>query len=136
MAKPQTGSPIPTNLRRLRQARGLTQAQLAEASDVADATLSRIERGRFAPSQDLLTRLAAALETSEASLLARDRPDPKPKLRQCEAKLVAVVKNWDDSAVDDLVRALKLIVSAADRNAGPAEKPTSPRRRARNLIAR
>src|SRR5260370_24177604 len=44
-----------------RRALNLTQAQLAERSGVAQAEISRIERGRKSPTMDTYSRLAAAL---------------------------------------------------------------------------
>lgn len=52
----------------LREARGLTQEQLAAASGVSRVQISRLERGHFAPRMDSLQRLAAALGVSIAQL--------------------------------------------------------------------
>lgn len=120
-------SPIPGNLRRLRLAAGLKQADLAELADVTDATISRIERGRLAPSQDLLRRLAEAIDGTEADLVARVGVPKKPTLRPAEARLLAVVRGWEDPAIDDLVRGVKLIAVAAARSGGLPRKPTSRR---------
>jgi transcriptional regulator with XRE-family HTH domain len=124
-------SPIPGNLRQLRLDGGLKQAELAEASGVTDATISRIERGRFAPSQDLLRRLAGALGATEADLVARERTTKAPALRRAEATLLAVVRNWEEAAIDDLVKGLRLITAAAVRSGGSPRKPTSPPGRGR-----
>lgn len=132
MRVPAPKSPIPQNLRRLRLVAGLKQAQLAELADVTDATISRIERGRFAPSQDLLRRLAQAVRATEADLVARNMTAKKPTLRPAEARLLASVRGWDEPAIDDLVRALQLIIAASLRSAGPARKPRgSPGRASR-----
>lgn len=124
-------SPIPGNLRQLRLDGGLKQAELAEASGVTDATISRIERGRFAPSQDLLRRLAGALGATEADLVARVRTTKAPALRRAEATLLAVVRSWEEAAIDDLVKGLRLITAAAVRSGGSPRKPTSPPGRGR-----
>jgi transcriptional regulator with XRE-family HTH domain len=113
-----TTSPIPLNLRRLRQEAGLTQSQVAEAAEVADATISRIERGRFLPTQDLLERLASAVEASAAELLARQPKPRKSSLRPCEARLLATVRGLDDGQVDDVTRGIKLLL-AVGRRTGP-----------------
>lgn len=123
-------SPIPGNLRRLRLAAGLNQAQVAELADATDATISRIERGRFAPSQDLLRRLAEAVGATEADLVARAGTPKRAALRPAEARLLAAVRGWDESAVDDLVRGMKLIAAASARSGSPQRKPTSRSRRA------
>jgi len=45
-----------------RRARHLTQEQLAERSGVAQAEISRVERGRKSPTLDTYSRLAVALQ--------------------------------------------------------------------------
>jgi transcriptional regulator with XRE-family HTH domain len=132
MRSPPLKSSIPQNLRRLRLAAGLTQAQLAELAEVTDATLSRIERARFAPSQDLLQRLAKAIGATEADLVARQNAEKKPTLRPAEARLLATVRGWDDAAIDDLVKGTRLIAGAFARSEGPLRKPSGrpgPKRR-------
>ena len=57
------------NVKRLRLAAGLTQAQLAERANIGLATLQRIERAEGSASIDKLEALAAALNTTPASLL-------------------------------------------------------------------
>lgn len=56
-------------LRALRQARGMTLQQLAEASQCSRSFLSMLERGQTDVSATLLQRLAAAFELSAADLL-------------------------------------------------------------------
>ncbi|MBX3221919.1 MAG: helix-turn-helix transcriptional regulator [Labilithrix sp.] len=107
---------------RLRQARidaGLTQAELAERAGVADATLSRIERSRLVPSIALTTRIAAALGVSVDGLVGTSAPmSTKPRgLRRAETKLLATVRDMDESVVDDINRGIRLIVAAARRSA-------------------
>jgi len=113
---PTTSSPIPQNLRRLRQQAGLTQGQVAEVADVADATISRIERGRFLPTQKLLARLAEAVGASPAELVARHPKPKKAAVRGCEARLLAAVRGLDDGQVDDIVRAIKLLLAVGRRS--------------------
>jgi putative transcriptional regulator len=56
-------------LKRLRERRGLTQAQLATRIGVHRVTVATWETGRYRPSIDLLPRLAKALKVSVADLL-------------------------------------------------------------------
>ena len=53
---------IGNKVRRLRQAKGLKQSELAELVGVEDKTISRIEVGGNYPSLDLLVRMSTALE--------------------------------------------------------------------------
>lgn len=57
-------------IKRLREGRGLTQAQLAERLNVSDRTVSKWETGRGYPDITLLSPLAAALGVSLAELFA------------------------------------------------------------------
>jgi transcriptional regulator with XRE-family HTH domain len=54
-----------------RDARGWSQAGLAEHSGVAKATISKIERQEMSPSAGILVRLAAAFDLTLAGLLLR-----------------------------------------------------------------
>lgn len=56
-------------IRRARLARGLTQAGLAELSDITDETVSRLERGAFEPSLSTLVAVARALDATLEELL-------------------------------------------------------------------
>ena len=70
-------------LRELRLARGMTQAQLAEKSQVTPTYVGRLESGGAAPGIDLVDRLATALGTSVADLMpASDPPDKLEILRR------------------------------------------------------
>lgn len=48
-------------IRRLRERRGLTQAELAELAGTGQAAIARIESGKAVPKLDLLARIASAL---------------------------------------------------------------------------
>ena len=59
------------NLRRLREAAGLTQVELSERVGVKQGSLSAWERGEAMPSVSNLLRLCAVLNTSADELLGR-----------------------------------------------------------------
>ncbi len=50
-----------TTLKEIREARGLTQAQLAEMVGVSRKTINTVENGVFVPSTVIALKLAAAL---------------------------------------------------------------------------
>ena len=52
---------LSNRLRALREARGLTQAQLASAIGVSRKTVNTVENGVFVPSTIIALKLAAAL---------------------------------------------------------------------------
>ena len=58
-------------LREERRAAGLSQRELAERTNVSNAYLSQVERGRHEPSLRVLTSVASTLGVSLESLLAR-----------------------------------------------------------------
>jgi transcriptional regulator with XRE-family HTH domain len=55
-------------IRQLRRKRGLTQASLAEDTDLTAATLSLIERGQANPTWDTVSKIAAGLDVSMGEL--------------------------------------------------------------------
>ncbi|MDP2307571.1 MAG: helix-turn-helix transcriptional regulator [Pseudomonadota bacterium] len=61
-------SRVGERVRRLRTARGLTQAELAEKALLATQTLSRVERGDQGASLESLERIAVALGEPIAAL--------------------------------------------------------------------
>ncbi|MGK3974145.1 helix-turn-helix domain-containing protein [Sorangium sp. So ce118] len=77
---------MPAGSRRLRQQRGITQKQLAEAADIELRTMQAIEVGRQSMSLGTLVRLANALDVSPGVLLRsaempeikRGRPRRRP----------------------------------------------------------
>ena len=55
------GKIVGENIRRLREAKGLTQEQLAGEADIAMRHLGRIERGEGNPTVEMLGKLADVL---------------------------------------------------------------------------
>jgi transcriptional regulator with XRE-family HTH domain len=66
---------IGERVRLFRVLRKYTQAQVGLACGVRQGTISKIEKDRYAPSADLLARLAQALECEVAVLTAPPPPD-------------------------------------------------------------
>ena len=60
---------FPQNLKRLREARGLSQRQLARKIFVSQAALSAWERGQKTPQIDRLCDIAAALGCKPSKLI-------------------------------------------------------------------
>jgi transcriptional regulator with XRE-family HTH domain len=65
------------HLRRLREAKKLSQQELADLADLAKKTITRIENGNTAATNDLMISLARALTISLKELV--DFPLPKEK---------------------------------------------------------
>ncbi|MBR5868601.1 MAG: helix-turn-helix domain-containing protein [Clostridia bacterium] len=76
------------NIRNLRAARGMTQAQLADRLHVVRQTVSKWEKGLSVPDADLLSRLAEALDTTVSVLLGETlTPADTPTVAELAAKL-------------------------------------------------
>ena len=60
-----------TNLRRARNAKGMSQEDLAYEADVSRSYLSQLEKGVFYASLRTIGRLAAALGVEPSKLLVR-----------------------------------------------------------------
>ena len=107
MAQPEP--PLGPAIRKRRLQLGMTQADLAAKADIADETVSRIERGRMTPSVEIAEKVASALRTTLSDLRVR-RPVKEPGMRPCEARLLALVRDLDETWVDDVTRALKILL--------------------------
>jgi transcriptional regulator with XRE-family HTH domain len=57
------------NLRRLRNAKGVSQDELAHEANVSRSYLSQLEKGTFYASLNIVGRLSAALDVEPAELL-------------------------------------------------------------------
>lgn len=64
-----------TNLRRLRIAKGLSQASMAKQLGVSGASVSGWEKGRVRPKEDRLSELASLLSVPVSQILVDPQPD-------------------------------------------------------------
>ena len=62
------------NLRRLRNARGLSQDELAAESEMSRSYLAQIETGKWHVSLKIIAKLAAALRVEPAEFFRRSLP--------------------------------------------------------------
>jgi transcriptional regulator with XRE-family HTH domain len=74
-------------LHEARSSRGLTLEQLAAATGVSRAMISRIERGESSPTAALLGRLCAGLDITMSSLFQALEPKPSPLARKRDQPL-------------------------------------------------
>ena len=62
--------PLPKNIKKIREKKGLSQDRLAKLADVANNTIIKIEQGENAnPTLDTLKKIAKALEVSIDDLI-------------------------------------------------------------------
>ena len=106
-------------VRRFRVAAGLTQAQLAERVEAAVETISRIERGKLAPSVDLLGRIAKAVGTTIDELLASKPGKKASGVRASVQRVVALLDPLTDAEVDDVRRSIKALLTIGGRISRP-----------------
>ena len=81
------------NIRTLRTAKGMSQAELADKLHVVRQTVSKWEKGLSVPDAESLTRLAEALDTTVSALLGETIPPPTadgPTLSALAEKLEAL----------------------------------------------
>jgi transcriptional regulator with XRE-family HTH domain len=64
------------NLRVLREARGFSQEDLADAAGIDRTYVSSLERSVYSATLDVIERIAEALEVDPAELLRGDRSAP------------------------------------------------------------
>lgn len=74
-------TPLSLRVKELREAKGMTQAELAERAGIRRATLSAIENGQTTGIDfDVLERLARALDVEHAGFLIVDPRAPEPRI--------------------------------------------------------
>lgn len=67
-------------IKRMRQNRGLTQEQLAEAVDISQRALSAIERGENFVTSETIDKLLKTLNTTSEELFALNHLKPQEEL--------------------------------------------------------
>jgi len=65
-------SSVGQRIRQFREAAGLTQKELAEATGIRRPNIARLEKGNNLPNLSTLVKLAAALQTTVVSLVSTD----------------------------------------------------------------
>jgi len=88
----------------------MTQAQLAEDSDIAVETLSRIERGSMSPSLELLERLSIGLGVPVSSIVADAGDASLPDLRPADRNMLSLLQQLEPDDASRLVRAVRTLV--------------------------
>lgn len=72
-ARVEKSGAVAEQVRNLRKAKGMTQAQLARAAGILRPNLSRIEAGKHRPTLDTLERIAAALKIPVVDLILGEK---------------------------------------------------------------
>lgn len=100
---------IGKRIKHLRLDNKWTQASLAEALGCESMTVSRYERGEYAPSIEMLERIANVLGVGlDAFFTNRDHAEPTPaNLRHC---LCDIAYQADETSLKEIIGAAKRIL--------------------------
>jgi transcriptional regulator with XRE-family HTH domain len=101
-----TKQQIGRQIKSLRQARALTQEQVAERTRLSVNYLSRIERGLENPTLDTLLSVAECLQVDPQDLFAIQDDSPK-RLRQTLSRLAADTR---DDQLNQAIRVLRALL--------------------------
>ena len=85
--EPELEQAIGIRIRKLRLEKGLTLDDLATASGVSRAMISRIERAEASPTASLLARICAALGLSLSAFFAEEGQEASPLARRQEQQV-------------------------------------------------
>lgn len=88
-------------VRSLRALRGMTQADLAEASDLSRNTINGIEAGRQSTSIENIYALAAALDCPASDLL------PRPEVIAADDEIARALAEQKAARIDAQIAALR-----------------------------
>ncbi len=103
-----------SRLKALREARGLSQEDMAEMMDCSVDTVSNLERGRSSPKLDALERLCERLDLSIFELLdhLKTGPQPDPERGAWEIRLIDASRRLGPA---DLAVAVEILDALARR---------------------
>lgn len=98
-----TSRDIGLAVKEIRKAKGMTQAELADATGRSTDAISQIERGVSVPSVDTLVSLTKALSTSVDQLLVIDSNVPRARSARL-AKAYALLSELPDAELEIAIR--------------------------------
>jgi transcriptional regulator with XRE-family HTH domain len=102
------GAP-PNRIRELREAKGISQAELARQANVTASALNKVEMGKRGLDQQWLDRLAAALDVAPADLLP-DRMNPD-RLVGPEQAMLTLFRSADNTQKMQLLALARALLS-------------------------
>jgi transcriptional regulator with XRE-family HTH domain len=98
------------SLRQCRRSRGLTQAQLAEATDLSLEMIGRLERGLTAPSFETIAGLSSALRIAPAELFGAEPTDMEGERREIMGRINHLLASASDAEVERAERVLNALI--------------------------
>lgn len=102
---------IGTRIRRLRMAKGISQADLAKSAGLHPSSLNQIEKGKRAPGRATIDSLARQLETTRNVIIDGERQETAAAPRQSDqyverAELSAAIQETTEEILRDLAYAI------------------------------
>ncbi len=111
----QIGENVGLRIREAREAKGLTQAALAESVALAVETISRMERGRQSPRLDHLAAVARVLGTTAGRLVDGDGGLPREEALPREiSRVVNALRGLDDTGQRRIRKIVELALERGD----------------------
>ena len=98
------------SLRQCRRSRGLTQAQLAEATDLSLEMIGRLERGLTAPSFETIAALASALRIAPAVLFGAEPSEMAGWRSEIMGRINHLLASASDAEVKRAERVLNALI--------------------------
>lgn len=100
----------------LRQKKGLTQRQIAEAIGTTATQVSKLENGERKLAPEWLERLSVALSCTKAELLGEEPPE---QLSEREKAFLGMFRNLSEREQDGIMAAFNVLAKPApDKKAG------------------
>jgi transcriptional regulator with XRE-family HTH domain len=99
-----------TSLRQCRRARRLTQAQLAEATDLSLEMIGRLERGLTAPSFDTIAALVKALHVAPVELFGGEPSAITGERREVLDRITKLLASSSDAELRRAERVLNALL--------------------------
>jgi transcriptional regulator with XRE-family HTH domain len=117
-------SSLGERIRTMRDKRGQSLKQLAQATSLTQSFLSQVERDLTSPSVASLRRIAEALGTSVATFFTGGSPNGRLVRKEARAVLVHPKRRWRDSLLTPSLNGkLQVIWSVIEPGGGSGDEP-------------
>lgn len=103
-------NPLPENIKKLREQKGLSQTELAKRVGVTSGMVSFYESGRSYPRMDKIEKLAQVLGVTPQELLTK--PSSKSAMTIDELNLVANYRTLNPEGKDVVFKAVSAMVAS------------------------
>ena len=100
-----------SSMRQCRRARRLTQAQLAETTELSLEMIGRLERGLTAPSFETIAAIAAALKVGPAVLFGAEATEIEWKRREVLQRINKLLADTSEPELQRAERVLNALLS-------------------------